>query len=118
MLSDRRLAGGAATDLDSARLSRFRHFKDEINNQKAVLDPRLGDLHVIGQVERQLEAAACNPTVQDLRIVLSGMFLASDLEHVLLLNNLDLLRGEPGQSNRDSILGLAGPLDVVRRPGG
>src|SRR5688500_6649576 len=59
------LAGSAGVpDRDTPRLHRVRYFANQIDDQQAVLERGLLDLHIVGEVERPPERPGRNAVIQ------------------------------------------------------
>src|SRR5947207_3143661 len=97
---------------DPTRLLLLGHLAHEFDGQQAVLQPRLADLDVIGEVEAPLEGVRRNAPIEVLG-VLRLRFLTGDDQHIRLGYQGDLVRLPAGQRQRHPIHVLAGFFDVV-----
>ena len=78
---------------------------------------RLGDAHVVGELEAALEGAGGDAAVQDRGLVL-GLRLAAGHDELAVAGlDRELVLGEAGHREGDAVGILAGLLDVVGRVG-
>ena len=99
---------------DLARLHRLRNFSHQVDLQETAFERRILHLDVIGQIEHATEGAGGDALIEILTFSLLGL-AALDRKHVLLGGDVDLIRDEAGECQRDLILVLAGALDIVGR---
>jgi hypothetical protein len=130
-----RLSGGdflgrAVDDLRSGRVGRDRNvagllglgnLADEIDVEQAILERGVFHQHEIGKLEDALEGARRDAAIQHLGFVLAvliGGFLAPDRQRVFLRDDGKLALREAGDGDADTVLVLAGALDIVGRIAG
>src|SRR3712207_6045568 len=77
-------------DLDPARLQGLGDLTLQFDRKQAILQLRVRDLHVVGEVEALLERAGRDAAVKNLHAFGLRMLLAGDEKRVRLLNELDL----------------------------
>src|SRR5438045_3495596 len=83
LVLDRLRLVAAGPDSDPTRLLLLGDLAREFDGQQAVLQPRLTDLDVIGEVEAPLERDGGNPPIEVLG-VLRLRFLTGDDQHIRL----------------------------------
>src|SRR6059036_1243259 len=106
--------GFAGLDLDALRLNRLRQLAHEVDLQEPVLKRSLLDLDEISETEAPLEITAGNTAIEI--IALAGLLgMTGDDQRVLLHRDVDRVRLEASDRERDAIGVLAGAHDVVRR---
>src|SRR5262245_53951698 len=110
--------GLAVADGDAARLQALRDIAHEVDMQQTVLE--LGALHldVVGELEAALEGSGGDAAVQELALLVLGLLLGADGEHLLLDVDVELVLAEAGHRHADPVLVVGEPLDVVGRVGG
>src|SRR5215213_10324394 len=101
-------------DLDTARLHGLRHLAYQVDFQQTVLECCALDLHIICQGEHPPERP-CRYALVEVLTITGFVLTALYRKHMLLSRNGDLVRREARNSQRDLILVLADPLDVVWR---
>ena len=109
--------GLVAADRDLARLLGLGDFAHEVDVQETVLERRALHLDVVGELEYALERARGDALVERraLGLVGLGLLVAADRQGVFLDLDVELALGKARDRNRDAIVVLAGPLDVVGR---
>ncbi|CAH1663905.1 hypothetical protein CHELA20_52492 [Hyphomicrobiales bacterium] len=106
-------------DRDEARLLGFRNLAYEIDVKESVLKDRALDEDMVGELEAALEGASGNALIEDIWLLFTvrNLLLATDGEGVLLHLDAEVFIREARDSDRDAIVVLAGPLDVIGRIG-
>src|ERR1700739_971345 len=107
---------GTGADRNAAGLLGLGNLADEIDMEQAMLERSVLHLHEIGKLEHALEGAGRDAAIQHLVFVLAvliGGFLALDRQRVFLGDDRKLCLREAGYRNRDAVIVLAGPLDIV-----
>ena len=105
----------AAADRDPARLQRLGHHPLQADMQQAVLQVRAIDHDVVGEHEAALERAAGDAAIQHLTFLPSLLDPAGHHQRVVLHDQVQFLRPEPGHRHGQAVGVLAGLLDVVGR---
>src|SRR6476660_5146590 len=107
----------AVADRDRAGLLRLGNLAHEVDVQEAVLKLGALDLDEVGELESALESSSGNALIEYVAalLFLLGVLLAADGQSVLLGHDRELVLGEAGYRDGDTILVVAGPLDVVGR---
>src|SRR4051812_32368986 len=108
------LAHAAGIDRDPAWLHRLRNLPHQIDLEQSALERGALYLHIISEVEHPPERTRRDTLIKILVLALFGL-AAFHGERVLLGRDRHLVGAEAGQRQGDSIMILAGPLDVVRR---
>ena len=103
-----------AVDGDPPRLHGFGNFPDQFDLQKTVVEGRVLDLDVVGQVELPFEVAGRDTPVKELAFGFLGL-AAFDGDDVLLCSDRDFIRRETRDRQRDLVTVFGQPFDVVGR---
>ena len=101
-------------DGDPPRLHGLGNFPDQFDLEQAVVEGRVLDLDVVGQVELPLERAGRDAAVQVFAFGLFG-FVALDRHDVLLGRHRDFVGREAGHRERYLVAVVAEPFDVIGR---
>lgn len=104
-------------DLDSPRLHCLGHLALEGDAQKAVVEVGRFDNHEVGELEATLKCPRRNAAMQEPTGVAFLGLTAGDDQLVALRDDLDLLRTEASNRERDTVAVLAFLFDVERRLG-
>ena len=109
--------GFAVADRNGAGLFRLGDFTHQIHVQETVLKLGALDLDEVGKLEHAFEGARRNALVKHVAalLLLLGVFLAADGQGIFLRYDGKLGLGKAGDGNRDAILVVSGPLDVIGR---
>src|SRR6202049_1843257 len=104
-------------DRDRPRLHGLWDRAHEVDVQEPVLEAGTLDLYVVGELEATFEVPRGDALVEHVAALLLvvGLLLASAPQCVLLCFYREISVSEAGDRNRDAIVVLAGPGDVVRR---
>src|SRR5262249_22607163 len=104
-------------DRNLARLLGLGNLPDQVDMQETVLERRALHQDVVGELEHALERARRNTLIKGLALLLLGLRLlvTADRQRALLGLDVELGLGETGHRYRDTVVVLAGPLDVVGR---
>src|SRR5271155_565697 len=88
----------------------------KVDVQEPILQARTLDLHVVGELEAAFEVPRGDALVEHVATLLLvvGLLLAPERQRVLLCLDREISVGEAGDCNRDAVVVLAGPRDVVR----
>src|SRR5262249_30823922 len=107
----------AIADLDPARLLGLGDLPDEVDVQETVPQRRALHLDMVGKLEDALERARGDALVEGLALLLLGLRLLLAADRQLALPGLDVEVGlqEAGHRDRNAVVVLAGPLDIVGR---
>src|SRR5262245_43832651 len=108
----------AVADGNAARLQALRDIAHEVDIEEAVLEVGTLHLDVVGELEAPLDRAGGDAAVQELALLVIGLLLGADAEHLLLDVDMDLVLAEAGHRHGDPVLVVGEPLDVVGRIGG
>ena len=103
-----------AVDGDPPRLHGFGDFPDQFDLQQAVVEGRVLDLDVVGQVELPLEVPGRDAAIKELALGFLGL-AAFDGDDVLLCSDRDFIGRETRDRQRDLVTVFGQPFDVVGR---
>src|SRR6185503_1898896 len=110
------LAFGLGADRYAAGLLLLGHDALEVDMEQPILELRALDLDVLRELETPFEGATGDPLMEIARLgaVRLAIALALDGEHAFLDLDGEVLLGEARDRERNPVVVLAGPLDVVR----
>jgi hypothetical protein len=103
-----------AVNGDPPRLHGFGNLPDQFDLQQAVVEGRVLDLDVVGQVELAFEVPGRDTPVKELALGFLGL-AAFDADDVLLCSDRDFIRRETCDRQRDLVTVFGQPLDVIGR---
>ena len=103
-----------AVDGDPPWLHGFGDFPDQFDLQQAVVEGRVLDLDVVGEVELPFEVTGRDTLVKELALGLLGL-AAFDGDDILLCSDRDFIRRKTRDRQRDLVAVLGQPFDVVGR---
>ena len=101
-----------AVDRDPARFHRLGDFPLQVNDQQAVLEAGAPDLDMVGERELALEVARRDAAMQE-SLAFLVVLPALEGQDVLLDRQLDLIRLESGERDRNLEAVLVEAFDVV-----
>src|SRR5580704_14741423 len=104
-----------AHDRDRPRLHRLWDLADQVDVQEPVLQARTLDLHMVRELEATFEVPRGDALVEHVAtfLLVVGLLLASERQRVLLCFDREISVGEAGGRDRNAIVVLAGPRDIV-----
>ena len=86
--------------------------------EQTVLQVGTLDLDMVGQLEAALEGARRDAAMQELSVLVGGLFLALHRQCLFLDLDVDLELAEAGDRHGDPVLVVAEALDVIGRISG
>ena len=103
-----------AVNGDPPRLHGFGDFPYQFDLQQTVVEGRVLDLDVVGQVELAFEVPGRDTPVKEFALGFLGL-AAFDADDVLLCGDRDFIRRETRDRQRDLVTVFSEPFDVIGR---